>query len=155
MDIPFLSGLSNIDILLLIGAGIVFLIMAYMIFKQVMKAIIIGVVFAAVPVVLYLLGMEIDLSLQTIIWFSLFGIATYFVYDVISGWFKIMRILTWPIRAALRKPAVKAKQKEEKKGKEDKPKDFSPKDGKKEEDSGKKQEKKAKESKDEDYEEVK
>ena len=133
MDLPFLSGLSNIDLIILIGAGLLFLVMAYMIFKQVMKAIIIGVVFASIPVVLYLLGVGIDLSLQTIIWFGLFGIATYFVYDVISGWFRVLRIVTWPIRKAL---GVGKKPKEEK------PKDFSPKESK-----NKKEEKKKEDSK--------
>lgn len=137
MDLPFLASLSNIDLLILIGAGVVFLVMAYMIFKQVMKAIIIGVISAAIPVVLYLLGFSIDLSLQTIIWFGLAGIATYFVYDVIMGWGRLIRIITWPIRAALRKPAGQPKQ--------DKPKDFSPKQEKKEKKDDKKQKDESKE----------
>jgi predicted neutral ceramidase superfamily lipid hydrolase len=133
MDLPFISGLSNIDILILLAAGIFFLIMAYMIFKQIMKAIIVGVISAYIPIVLYLLGFTTDISLQTIIWFALAGIATYFVYDVISGWVKILKILTWPIRRALRsdkQPKEKPKkekeekkpekQKEEKKKKEEK-----------------------------------
>jgi hypothetical protein len=116
MDLPFLASLSNVDLLILIGAGIVFLILAYMIFKQVMKAIIIGVISAAIPVVLYLLGFNIDLSLQSIIWFGLAGIATYFVYDVIMGWAKLFRIITWPIRWLWRRG-------ESKKPKEEKPKE--------------------------------
>ena len=123
MDLPLLSGLSNVDLIILIGAGLLFLVMAYMIFKQVMKAIIIGVIFAAIPVVLYLFGVGIDLSLQTIIWFGLFGIATYFVYDVVSGWFKVLRMVTWPIRKLL--GGGKGKPKEEKKGKEAKDKEES------------------------------
>src|SRR4030042_523542 len=123
MVLPLLSGLSNVDLIILIGAGLLFLVMAYMIFKQVMKAIIIGVIFAAIPVVLYLLGVGIDLSLQTIIWFGLFGIATYFVYDVVSGWFKVLRMVTWPIRKLL--GGGTGKPKEEKKGKEAKDKEES------------------------------
>lgn len=125
MDLPFIANLSNVDLIILIGAGIVFLVMAYMIFKQIMKAIIIGAISASIPVVLYLLGFDIGLSLQTVIWFGLAGIATYFVYDVISGWMTIMRIITWPIRRALRKPASQPKEKEGKPG------DFSPKEEKK------------------------
>ena len=125
MDLPLisglsvLSGLSNIDMLILLGAGLVFLVMAYMIFKQIMKAIIAGAVSAAIPVVLYLLGFGIELNLQTIIWFALAGIAIYFVYDVISGWMKLMSIITWPIRRALRKkePPKEAKKPEEQKDK--------------------------------------
>jgi hypothetical protein len=124
MDLPFLASLSNIDVLILIGAGIVFLILAYMIFKQVMKAVIIGVISAAIPVVLYLLGFNIGLSLQTTIWFGLAGIATYFVYDVIMGWARLFRMITWPIRwlwrrGGSKKPKQeKPSQKEEKKSKE-------------------------------------
>jgi hypothetical protein len=159
MDLPFLVGLSNIDILILIGAGLVFLVMAYMIFKQLMKAFIIGIISAAIPVVLYLFGFQIELSLQTVLWFGLAGIATYFVYDVINGWFTVVRILTWPIRKALKKDSQpkqqkQAKQKKEKEGdvsrlqaREEK-KDSSLKD------SEKKKEK-SKSDDNEDYEEVK
>jgi len=125
MDLPFisglsvLSGLSNIDMLILLGAALVFLVMAYMIFKQIVKALIIGAVSAAIPVVLYLIGFSIELNIQTIIWFALAGIATYFVYDVISGWMKIMSIITWPIRRLFRKkePPKEAKKPEEQKDK--------------------------------------
>ena len=137
MDLPFIANLSNVDLIILIGAGIVFLVMAYMIFKQIMKAIIIGAISASIPVVLYLLGFDIGLSVQTVIWFGLAGIATYFVYDVISGWMKIMRIITWPIRRLFRggrKP----------KEKEGKPKDFSPKEEKKGKEAKDKEEKKEK-----------
>jgi hypothetical protein len=125
MDLPFLAGLSNVDMIILIGAGIVFLVLAYMIFKQIVKAVIIGAISASIPVVLYLLGFDIGLNIQTVIWFGLAGIATYFVYDVINGWMTVIRIITWPIRRALRKPASQPKEKE------GKPKDFSPKEDKK------------------------
>jgi len=127
MDLPFIANLSNVDLIILIGAGIVFLVMAYMIFKQIVKAIIIGAISASIPIVLYLLGFNIELNLQTIIWFGLAGIATYFIYDVISGWMKIIRIITWPIRRLFRRDK-KPKEKEEK---EEKPKDFSHKEDKK------------------------
>jgi hypothetical protein len=126
-------------------------VMAYMIFKQIMKAIIIGVSFAAIPVVLYLLGFEIPLSIQTVVWFALLGIAIYFVYDVISGWMKMMRIITWPIRRLFRKgQKEKAAHLKEEKPKEKKEK---PKEEKKEE---KEPEDKSKaEGTNEDYEEIK
>ncbi|MCX6814500.1 MAG: hypothetical protein NTY20_02540 [Candidatus Aenigmarchaeota archaeon] len=125
MDLPFIANLSNVDLIILIGAGIVFLVMAYMIFKQIVKAIIIGAISASIPIVLYLLGFNIELNLQTIIWFGLAGIATYFIYDVISGWMKIIGIITWPIRRLFRrdkKPKEKEEkeEKKEKKGKDDK-----------------------------------
>jgi len=118
MDLPLISSLSNIDLLILIGAGIVFLIMAYMIFKQIMKAIIVGVISAAIPVVLYLIGFDVDLSLQTVLWFGLAGIATYFIYDVICGWFKMLNVITWPIRRLFKGGGKKAEK--PKKDKEDK-----------------------------------
>jgi len=125
MDLPFLVGLSNMDMLIVLGAAVVFLVMAYMIFKQLMKAFVIGLISAAIPVALYLMGFDIGLSVQTVIWFGLAGIATYFVYDVVNGWVTILRIVTWPVRRLLRKPASLPKQ--VLKGKADKPMDFSPK----------------------------
>jgi len=127
MDLPFISGLSifsglsNLDMLILLGAALVFLVMAYMIFKQIVKAIIIGAVSASIPIAIYLLGFWTELNLQIIIWFGLAGIATYFVYDVISGWMKIMSIITWPIRRALKKEAPKEAKKPEEQKKEKKP----------------------------------
>lgn len=110
MDLAFLSGFSDSDLILLIGAGIVFLVMAYMIFKQLMKAFIIGIIAAAIPVVLYLMDFSSELDIQTVIWFGLAGIATYFVYDVISGWITIVRIITWPIRFVFRRGKAKPKE---------------------------------------------
>ncbi|MEM7815833.1 MAG: hypothetical protein QXN71_01805 [Candidatus Aenigmatarchaeota archaeon] len=118
MEIPFISNLSNVDAIILIGAAIVFLVMAYMVFKQVMKAVLIGTISAAIPIILYLVGFEIELSLQTILWFGLAGIATYFVYDVISGWITIIRIFTWPFRWIFRRK--KGSQKKGEKQKEEK-----------------------------------
>ena len=120
MDLPFLAGLSNMDMLIVLGAAVVFLVMAYMIFKQLMKAFVIGLISAAIPVALYLMGFDIGLSVQTVIWFGLAGIATYFVYDVVNGWMTILKIVTWPIRQAFGrgKPSPK---------KDAKPTDFSPK----------------------------
>ena len=144
MDLPFLAGLSNMDMLILIGAVIVFLVMAYMIFKQLMKAFLVGVIAGVIPVVLYLLGFDIGLSIQTVLWFALAGIATYFVYDVIQGWVKLIRIITWPIRAALRKPG---QPKQPKQSKDEKPKDFAPKEkkGQKEEKKNEKEQEKKEE----------
>ena len=124
MDLPFLANLSNIDALILVGAAVLFLVLAYMIFKQLMKALVIGIISAAIPIVLYLMGFNVDVSFQTVIWFGLAGIATYFIYDVVMGWFKLASMLTWPIRKLFRsgggkkaKPE-KPNQKEEKKSKE-------------------------------------
>ncbi len=110
MDLAFLSGFSDSDLILLIGAGIVFLVMAYMIFKQLMKAFIVGIIAAAIPVVLYLMGFSSGLDIQTVIWFGLAGIATYFVYDVINGWITLVKIITWPFRFALKRGKPKPKE---------------------------------------------
>jgi len=137
MDLPFLAGLSNMDMLIVLGAAVVFLVMAYMIFKQLMKAFVIGLISAAIPVALYLMGFDIGLSVQTVIWFGLAGIATYFVYDVINGWMTIIRIVTWPVRRLLRKPAT---------GKKASKDAFRP-ESKEEKPKAQKEEKKVKESK--------
>jgi hypothetical protein len=110
MDFAFLSGFSDSELILLIGAGIVFLVLAYMIFKQLMKAFIIGIIAAAIPVILYLMDFTSELDIGTIIWFGLAGIATYFVYDVINGWMTLVRIITWPIRFAFRRGKPKPKE---------------------------------------------
>jgi hypothetical protein len=136
MDLAFLSGFSDMDLIILIGAGIFFLVMAYMIFKQLMKAFVIGVIAASIPVVLYLLEFSSELDIGTIIWFGLAGIATYFVYDVIAGWMKIIRIITWPIRRLFKRDKVKTKE-VPKEAKEEKPKDQ-----KQEKEEPKKEEKK-------------
>ncbi len=144
MDIAFLSGFSDSELILLIGAGIVFLVMAYMIFKQLMKAFIIGIIAAAIPVILYLMDFTSELDINTIIWFGLAGIATYFVYDVINGWMTLIKIITWPLRFAFRrgkpKPKEEEKPKKEKEGEEEKKE--SKQDKKEEKDKGKEEQKK-------------
>jgi hypothetical protein len=151
MDFAFLTGFSDSDLILLIGAGIVFLVMAYMIFKQLVKAFIIGIIAAAVPVVLYLMDFTSELDIGTIIWFGLAGIATYFVYDVINGWMTLIRIITWPFRFALRRGKPKPKEIKPKEGEEDKKdskeekkdsKEDGKQDKKEEKDKGKEEQKK-------------
>jgi cell shape-determining protein MreD len=94
---------------LLIAAILIILIMlAFKIFSFVMKAVFTGACFAFFPLVANLAGFSFPLTLQTILWFAVFGVIVYFGYHTVLSGYKIMRIALSPFsKLSAKKPAVK------------------------------------------------
>lgn len=113
------------QIILLFAGFFIFIIIAYKIFKVVAKALIIGLIGAAFPVVMNFLGfsslfgIEIGLNFQNIIFFALVGIVAFVVYYVISGIVKVTKAVTSPFRGGgkgkMRKEIKKELERKEKK----------------------------------------
>lgn len=112
------------QIILLFIGFFIFIIIAYKLFKLVARALIIGLIGAAFPVVVNFLGfnnifgIEIALSFQNIIFFALVGIVAFLVYYVISGMVKVVGFMARPftgsrkgkIRKEIRKELGKDKK---------------------------------------------
>ncbi len=115
------------QIILLFVGFFIFIIIAYKIFRVVTKALLIGLIGAAFPVVVNFLGfsslfgVEIGLNFQNIIFFALIGIVAFIVYYIISGIMKVTKVVISPfrggdkgkIRKEVRKELEKEKKKEE------------------------------------------
>ncbi len=101
------SQVNEINSVILFLVFIFFVVIAYKIFKTLFKALMVGLISAMFPVIAYLLGFNIPVTFQSIIWFSLTGMLLFFLYSIISGGVKIIKILTSPFKLLFRKKEKK------------------------------------------------
>jgi lysylphosphatidylglycerol synthetase-like protein (DUF2156 family) len=99
-----LGQLLQLDIILLFAGFFIFIIVAYKIFQAMFKALLIGLIGAAFPVVINFLGFNslfgvtIELSFQNIIFFALIGIVAFVAYYILSGIVKVTKFVASPFR---------------------------------------------------------
>ena len=106
--------LADQSILIFFALFVIFIVIAYKLFKFVFKAFLIGLVAAMFPVAGNLLfGLEIEITLFNIIWFAVTGIGLFVLYTIVKMGWKFLRVLTAPIRWA-RRPTKRKKEKESK-----------------------------------------
>ncbi len=101
------SQLQQVNSIFLLIVFFVFLILAYKLFQTVMKAIIVGVIAAAFPFVANMFGFSIPITLNSILWFAIFGVVLYFAYAFISGGVKIIKLIFSPFKVLFRKKEKK------------------------------------------------
>ncbi|MBU1135163.1 MAG: hypothetical protein KKG13_01445 [Nanoarchaeota archaeon] len=96
------------NFILVFGLLIVFVVLAYTVFKILMKAALFGALGAIAPFVANYMGMSIPITLTNILWFALLGVMAYVVYAMASGGVKTMKLITSPFRTLFRqKPKEK------------------------------------------------
>jgi len=119
-----LGQFMQLEVILLFVGFFIFIIIAYKIFRVVTRALLIGLIGAAFPVVVNFLGfsslfgVEIGLNFQNIIFFALIGIVAFIVYYIISGIVKVTKAVASPFRGGdkgkIRKEIKKELEKKEK-----------------------------------------
>ena len=107
MVVEILQMLSQMNTVLLVGAFFVFIVLAYKIFQALIKGFIVGVISAAFPIVANLMGMDVPLSINSIIWFAIFGVAAFLMYASITGGIKITKLFMRPFKGLFTKKPVK------------------------------------------------
>ena len=111
----FLTGLFEPNTIVLIALLALFIIVAYKIFKTLLKAVMVGTIAALFPVAANLMGYNIPITLPNIIWFGLAGVGLFLVYTIISGGVKIIKLIFSPLKLLFReKPKQKVILKEKK-----------------------------------------
>ena len=119
-----LGQVLQLDTMLLVILGIVLIIVAYKIFKYILKLVFTGIIFAFFPLIANFIGLEIPLTIQNILWSALLGIVVVFVYGIISTGFKVTKIILAPFKRKFDRPRVQKiiirEEHEEKKDKKDK-----------------------------------
>ena len=93
--INFVLGLNTEILLLLI---FVFVIISFKVFGFLLRVVLTGVVFGAFPIVAYLLGIPVPLTLNSIISYAFLGIVVYFAYGVIRFGFKAVKVVLSPFK---------------------------------------------------------
>jgi len=115
----FLGELASASSIILILVFIIFVVIAFKLFKTLIKGIMVSVVAAVFPLVaiyfdIPLPGFFASMGLlERMVWFGVLGLALFLIYSTISGVASIMKILTWPFRT-LFKSSPKEKRKKEK-----------------------------------------
>ena len=92
----FEIGHGNTYFLLIIF--FLFILIAYKIFKTLLKAVIVGIISGFFPVFAYLTGMTETVTLNQMIWFGLAGISLFFIYTAVSGGVKIISWIFKPFK---------------------------------------------------------
>lgn len=101
------SQMQQINTIFLFIVFFIFLILAYKIFQTLVKALIVGVIAAAFPFIANMFGMNVPITLSSVLWFAIFGVALYFAYAFISGGIKIVKIVLSPFKILFRKKQKK------------------------------------------------
>ncbi len=126
MDI--VSQLLQPEIFLVFIGFLIFIVIAYKFIRFLVNVFIIGLVSAFFPLFANFIGLSVPITFDSIIYFAFLGIIVYIIYYVVSGGYKIIRIILAPFRILKGKPKekvvkkviVKEKSKPEKKKKQKK-----------------------------------
>lgn len=116
--IEFFREIAQINTVLLFGVFIVFIVVAYKLFQALIKAFLVGVIAATFPIVATFIGLDVPLTISSVIWFAIFGVVAYLFYATVSSGAKILGLVMRPFKGMFsKKPVQKVIIKEdEKKG---------------------------------------
>lgn len=101
------AQLQQVNSAFLLIIFFVFIILAYKLFQTAIRAFIIGLIAASFPIVAFFLGLDVPLTLSSVMWFAIFGVVMYFAYSFISGGVKIVKLILSPFRFMFRKKEKK------------------------------------------------
>ena len=103
-----IQALSQLNPIILGVIFLGFIVIAYKIFQALMKAFIVGVISATFPVVANLLGMDVPLTISSVVWFAVFGVTAFMLYASIAGGAKMAGFAMKPFTKLFsRKPVQK------------------------------------------------
>ena len=101
------SQITQMNIVLIFGLLLIFVVIAYKLLKILMKAVLFGILGALFPFVSGYVGIQIATSISNILWFALLGMVAYVMYAMMSGGVKTMKMITSPFRALFKKKEKK------------------------------------------------
>ncbi|MBU0530753.1 MAG: DUF2937 family protein [Nanoarchaeota archaeon] len=85
----------GLDTVLIFIVLFVFIIIAFKVFKYLVRVFITGVIFAVFPIIANLMGIPIPLTFESIAWSAIFGIILYLLYtSVMTGTKMLNKIMS-------------------------------------------------------------
>ena len=103
-----LSEISQMNLIFLVLVVIVLIIVGLKVFRNLLKALLTGILFGLFPFIAGFVGLSVPLTVNSVISSALFGIAIYFVFSAMKTGFKITRWVLAPFRKMFRsKPKEK------------------------------------------------
>lgn len=98
-----ISQLLQLNTMLLFVVLFLLIIIAYKLFKYLMRVFITGMAFAFFPIIANLIGIPVPLTFQSVMWSALFGIMAYLAYSVMHTGLKIVSIVLSPFKRMFKK----------------------------------------------------
>ncbi len=117
-----ISQMLQLDTMSLFIVLFLLIIIAYKLFKYLMKVFMTGMVFALFPIIANLIGIPVPLTFQSVMWSALFGIMAYLVYSMARMGLKVVSIVLSPFKRMFKKKPkvekviIKEVEKKDKKG---------------------------------------
>jgi hypothetical protein len=94
--IPLPFGLTGVDVVLILMLLIVFAFVVIKIFQYFLRMLLTSVLFGIFPFISVFLGMNIDLTLNNILWFMLLGATFFLTYGAINFALKVTKTVVTP-----------------------------------------------------------
>lgn len=98
-----ISQILQLDVMLIFIILFVFIIIAYKVFKYLMKALITGIVFALIPILANFLGFPMEISFGVIFQYAIYGIIIFVVYSIIHTGLRIVGFALSPFKRSFKK----------------------------------------------------
>ena len=98
-----ISLLLQLDTMVLFVVLFLLIIIAYKLFKYLLRVFVTGVAFAFFPIIANLIGIPVPLTFQSVVWSALFGIMAYLAYSVMHTGLKIVGIVLSPFKRMFKK----------------------------------------------------
>ena len=97
---------------------VIIIVIAFKVLKFAMRAVLTGICFSLFPIAATFLGFSFPITLQSLLWFAIFGVIVYLAYHTLVSGYKIMKIALSPFsKLGAKKQRVKTVVVKEKKEK--------------------------------------
>jgi membrane protein implicated in regulation of membrane protease activity len=106
--LPFsITNNTLLDITIIIFIILLAVFIALKIFEYFLKGFFVGIIFAMLPFAARVMGFDVAINLQSILWFLFTGMTLFFVYHSISIALKTTRFVISPFRKLFEKKEKK------------------------------------------------
>ena len=83
--------LGNGNMIVLLIVFVIFIVVAYKVFRIIMRTVVIAVLAALFPFIAdYFFNMNIPINMNSILWFVITAVGLYFVYFFVRGGYKLV-----------------------------------------------------------------
>ena len=100
--LSIISWVVSLHPAILIVLAIILFYIAMKVVKMVMRIVLIAIIFAALPVLMFMMGFEVAITFSSIIGSMVFGIVIYFAYHSVRTGYRVLRFILSPFRRFFR-----------------------------------------------------
>lgn len=98
-----ISQILQLDVMLIFLILFVFIIIAYKVFRYLMKVFITGIFFAFIPILMNFFGFPVAINFQVIFQYAIFGIIVFIAYSIIHAGLRAVGFVLSPFKKSYKK----------------------------------------------------